>query len=458
MGIQYEVNLSGVRSVISRQQGLSTKIAIANLSVLQDQTVLRMTMPSVALVGINSKLSEIRRQLEAESQSARKMNKALQEIVGLYETAERQAMDVQKELLSEQTDQSIWPEWICDFMNKLSDKVNKEDSTVLDALKLLANLLQQEKLTSDGACGVTGKLLRLFSSFLELASSKPQEQFGNIAGFVSDTFGLLEKVFKTMGEASKTIAGKLELTQFGAVTGTISSMVGLVENLSGVVEKWSSTTGDVVDRFASGTKQLISSFGSVVSAVVSGNGMKQILDAAKTGSMAAVGQAQKVLKSTKSWIPLISSAFSMVGSGVESLIQLGADGQITAQEAGEAVFTSCIHGLDTLASKFSHGLISFKTVFGKNVDEVVEDSRSWGTDFGTNAGFYIAQDPERLKAYNEAGLFKKTAMTMEALIKGNMEEYRTVVPGENVEPSEGIWMKALLEAIEKVPLMNPIML
>ena len=98
MGVQYEVNLGNVRSVIGQQQSLSVQIGMVNMSVLQAQTMLRLTMSAAVRSNIDAKLKKIRQDLEDESQSARQMNRTLQEVVDIYNSTEQQAMDAQKDL------------------------------------------------------------------------------------------------------------------------------------------------------------------------------------------------------------------------------------------------------------------------------------------------------------------------------------------------------------------------
>ena len=58
MGVQYEVNLGNVRSVISQQQSLSVQIGMVNVSVLQAQTMLRLTMSAAVRSSIDAKLKK----------------------------------------------------------------------------------------------------------------------------------------------------------------------------------------------------------------------------------------------------------------------------------------------------------------------------------------------------------------------------------------------------------------
>lgn len=457
MGVQYEVNLAGVRSVINQQQGLSTSIAAANLSILQAQTMLRITMSSIARGSIDFKLSRIRRQLEAESRSARKMNSSLLEIIGLYEAAERQAMDAQENLSS---DQATLADWLSDFWhNALGNTENTDDNnSFVDFLKKVEEFLNKAgKLTDSDGLGLAGKFLGLLvTSFSDIANSTPQELFGNVSGYISDSFSFLDKISEMLKENTKTDSEKLGLTKFGLIAGVGGSIMGFVEDLSGVVEKWTSTTGDTIDRFASGTRQLIESMGSAADVGISINGAKQVLDAINSGNAAKIAAAKNVVKSTGSWLTLANTIASTIGSGAEATIQLGADGNLSGTDQGEILVTGSVNGLDTLISGVTHGIISCETAFGKDADAVVNDLKSWTSDIANNASSYIKQDPERLKEYNEAGPFKQSTMMIKAIFEGNTKENRTVVPGHNIEPGEGVLPKVIDFITNKVPLMGAI--
>lgn len=442
MGVQYEVNLGNVRSVIGQQQGLSVQIGMVNMSVLQAQTMLRLTMSAAVRGSIDAKLKKIRQDLEDESQSSRQMNRTLQEVVDIYNSTEQQAMDAQKDLSADGQSGSGLPQWLTDFANQIAGFLDKDNNSVLDAFKFTASLLKNAgKAAESDEASLAGKLFALFSSVSEIVNSTPQELFGNVTGYVSDSFSILNKLSEILGDSSQNIGEKLGLSKFGAVTNVISSVTGLVEDIAGVVEKWNSTTGDVVDRFASTVEQIIECGGSVVDTIISGNGMKAVLEAVKKGSVEAVGTAKKALKSAKSWLTLVDTVVSSVSSGAKATIELGADGRISGQDVGEILFTSGIHGLDALVSGVTFGLVSCETVFGKNAEECVDAVKSWASDISTNASAYIKNDPQRLKEYNEAGPLKQTAMIFGAVFAGNSEENRTVVPGHNVEATEGIWMK-----------------
>lgn len=442
MGVQYEVNLGNVRSVISQQQSLSVQIGMINMSVLQAQTMLRLTMSAAVRGSIDAKLKKIRQDLEDESQSARQMNRTLQEVVDIYNSTEQQAMDAQKDLSADGQSGSGLPQWLTDFANQIAGFLGKDNNSVLDAFKFTASLLKNAgKATGSDEASLAGKLFALFSSVSEIANSTPQELFGNVTGYVSDSFSILNKLSEIFGDSSQNIGEKLGLSKFGAVTSVISSVTGLVEDIAGVVEKWNSTTGDVVDRFASAVEQFIECGGSVVDTIISGNGMKAVLEAVKKGSVEAVGTAKKALKSAKSWLTLVDTVVSSVSSGAKAVVELGADGRISGQDVGEILFTSGINGLDTLISGVTFGLVSCETVFGKNAEECVDAVKSWASDISTNASAYIKNDPQRLKEYNEASPLKQAAMIFGAVFAGNTEENRTVVPGHNVEATEGIWMK-----------------
>ena len=282
MGVQYEVNLGNVRSVIGQQQSLSVQIGMVNMSVLQAQTMLRLTMSAAVRSNIDAKLKKIRQDLEDESQSARQMNRTLQEVVDIYNSTEQQAMDAQKDLSADGQSGSGLPQWLTDFANQIAGFLDKDNNSVLEAFKFTASLLKNAgKAAGSDEASLTGKLFALFSSVSEIANSTPQELFGNVTGYVSDSFSILNKLSEILEDSSQSIGEKLGLSKFGAVTSVISSVTGLVEDIAGVVEKWNSTTGDVVDRFASTVEQIIECGGSVVDTIISGNGMKAVLEAVK---------------------------------------------------------------------------------------------------------------------------------------------------------------------------------
>lgn len=442
MGVQYEVNLGNVRSVIGQQQSLSVQIGMVNMSVLQAQTMLRLTMSAAVRSNIDAKLKKIRQDLEDESQSARQMNRTLQEVVDIYNSTEQQAMDAQKDLSADGQSGSGLPQWLTDFANQIAGFLDKDNNSVLEAFKFTASLLKNAgKAAGSDEASLTGKLFALFSSVSEIANSTPQELFGNVTGYVSDSFSILNKLSEILEDSSQSIGEKLGLSKFGAVTSVISSVTGLVEDIAGVVEKWNSTTGDVVDRFASTIEQIIECGGSVVDTIISGNGMKAVLEAVKKGSVEAAGTAKKALKSAKSWLTLVDTVVSSVSSGAKATIELGADGRISGQDVGEILFTSGINGLDALISGVTFGLVSCETVFGKNADECVDAVKSWATDISTNASNYIVNNSQRRQEFLAAGPLKQTAMIFGAVFAGNTEENRTVVPGHNVEATEGTWMK-----------------
>lgn len=442
MGVQYEVNLGNVRSVIGQQQSLSVQIGMVNMSVLQAQTMLRLTMSAAVRSSIDAKLKKIRQDLEDESQSARQMNRTLQEVVDIYNSTEQQAMDAQKDLSANEQSGSGLPQWLTDFANQIAGVLDKDNNSVLEAFKFTASLLKNAgKATGSDEASFAGKLFALFSSVSEIANSTPQELFGNVTGYVSDSFSILNKLSEILGDSSKNIGEKLGLSKFGAVTNVISSVTGLVEDIAGVVEKWNSTTGDVVDRFASTVEQIIECGGSVVDTIISGNGMKAVLEAVKKGSVEAVGTAKKALKSARSWMTLVDTVVSSVSSAAKTTIELGADGQISGQDVGEILFTTGINGLDALISGVTFGLVSCETVFGKNADECADAVKSWASDISTNAIDYIVNNAQRRQEFLAAGPLKQTAMIFGAVFAGNTEENRTVVPGHNVEATEGIWMK-----------------
>ena len=442
MGVQYEVNLGNVRSVIGQQQSLSVQIGMVNMSVLQAQTMLRLTMSAAVRSNIDAKLKKIRQDLEDESQSARQMNRTLQEVVDIYNSTEQQAMDAQKDLSADGQSGSGLPQWLTDFANQIAGFLDKDNNSVLEAFKFTASLLKNAgKAAGSDEASLTGKLFALFSSVSEIANSTPQQLFGNVTGYVSDSFSILNKLSEILEDSSQSIGEKLGLSKFGAVTSVISSVTGLVEDIAGVVEKWNSTTGDVVDRFASTVEQIIECGGSVVDTIISGNGMKAVLEAVKKGSVEAAGTAKKALKSAKSWLTLVDTVVSSVSSAAKATIELGADGRISGQDVGEILFTSGINGLDALISGVTFGLVSCETVFGKNADECVDAVKSWATDISTNASDYIVNNSQRRQEFLAAGPLKQTAMIFGAVFAGNTEENRTVEPGHKVEATEGTRMK-----------------
>ena len=67
--------------------------------------------------------------------------------------------------------------------------------------------------------------------------------------------------------------------------------------------------------------------------------------------------------------------------------------------------------------------------------------KSWSKDISTNASDYIVNNSQRRQEFLAAGPLKQTAMIFGAVFAGNTEENRTVVPGHNVEATEGTWMK-----------------
>ena len=142
MGVQYEVNLGNVRSVISQQQSLSVQIGMVNVSVLQAQTMLRLTMSAAVRSSIDAKLKKIRQDLEDESQSARQMNRTLQEVVDIYNSTEQQAMDAQKDLSANEQSGSGLPQWLTDFANQIAGVLDKDNNNVLEAFKFTASLLK----------------------------------------------------------------------------------------------------------------------------------------------------------------------------------------------------------------------------------------------------------------------------------------------------------------------------
>lgn len=451
MGAQYEVNLSNVQSVLAQQRPLSGRLGMANMSVLQAQTMLRLTMSPAVRSGIDTKLNKIRQDLEATSQSVRKMNNTLEEIVGIYKSTEQEAMNAQQNLSATGSGEpvsmlgQIW-EWV-------KENIPGSES-VIDTLKDIEKWLKGiGGATGSDEVSLVSKIFAVLSGAFEIANSTPQEIFGDVIGYVSDSFSLIEKLAGFFEDNVSNVLDKFQLTKIGNVTSVISSVTGFAEDLAGAFEKWFSTTGNPIENVASGIEKFIGSMGSFAESIVDGAELKAVVDAIKSGSVNAVGEVKKVFKTAQSWLTLGKTIADTIGSGVSTTLKLTADGQLSGQDIGEIGFTSAIHGLDTLISGVTFGLFSCETILGKDVDTVVSDVKSWASNLSSNAAAYITNNPERLQEYNEAGPFKQACMTIGAIFAGNTKENRVKDLSEGISPAGGVvgFMSA-----SRIPNMSPI--
>ena len=275
-----------------------------------------------------------------------------------------------------------------------------------------------------------------------------------MTGYISDSFGLADKLADYLWDKSSSITEKFDLSKFGAVANVISSVTGFGKDLIRAIEKVSSTTGDPTENFADGIEKFVGSFGSLAESVVSGKELKAVMDAIKTSSTDAIGKVKDTFKSAQSWLTLGNTILDTAGSGISTTMKLASDGRFSGKDMGEVGFTSAIHGLDTLISGATFGIISSETLFGKNVDKVVDDVKSWASNLSNNASSYILRDPNRLEEYNEAGPIKQAGMILWATIAGNTKENRVCELDQNIAPNSGFF--GLFEEKSSVPTMSPV--
>lgn len=417
MGVQYEVNLGNVRSVISQQQSLSIQVGMVNMSVLQAQTMLRLTMSAAVRSSIDAKLKKIRQDLEDESQSVRQMNRTLQEVVNIYNSTEQQALDAQKDLSMEAEEPKSWLGQVVDWVK---DNWPGSDN-IIDALKKIQKFLKGvgEILDSDKT-SILSKIFGVLSGFFEIANSDPRELFGNIAGYVSNSFSILEKMTdllkKGLDEAGAAILGAK-----GKLFKVLGSVTGFIEDFAGAIEKWTSTTGDPVGNFAYGMEDFINGIGSLIGL--------------------ATGPAGKILA---------SSIAAAVAAGVRSMIIEGADGNLSAEDWSKIGVNASVSGLNTMVDESSFGLLSTENLLGKDDEEVAQDALTMASNMGNNAAAYIQKDPERLEQYNQADSWEQNRMIVEAIYQGNKEKNRTWQLDRGVEENGGLM--GLIES--RIPTMS----